>query len=188
MAKYADLNLGQIEAIGNKLGGMTGIMQFLAGELVVVAKTAAKKLLECIEVVAVPNVTRFVADDHFKNGQTVDGVKVFLGGNFKKRFGGKIEEGVPGCDIRIHKLSKASGDVSILYEIGEDREETYLAHFWHFLKFRGENGGWFVFYIHDTERTLWAVHARWHGGGWSVATRSVLRCVGWSAGRCFCSR
>jgi len=33
--KYGDLTLGQIEAIGNKLGGPEGIRRFLAGELVV---------------------------------------------------------------------------------------------------------------------------------------------------------
>ena len=34
--KYSELTLGQIEAIGNKLGGMSGINRFLAGELAVV--------------------------------------------------------------------------------------------------------------------------------------------------------
>jgi hypothetical protein len=33
--KYGDLNLGQIEAIVNKLGGMEGVRHFLSGELVV---------------------------------------------------------------------------------------------------------------------------------------------------------
>lgn len=33
--KYGELNLGQIEAIVNKLGGMEGVQRFLSGELVV---------------------------------------------------------------------------------------------------------------------------------------------------------
>jgi hypothetical protein len=33
--KYGQLNLGQIEAIVNKLGGMEGVLRFLSGELVV---------------------------------------------------------------------------------------------------------------------------------------------------------
>jgi len=33
--KYGELNLGQIEAIVNKLGGMGGVHQFLSGELLV---------------------------------------------------------------------------------------------------------------------------------------------------------
>lgn len=33
--KYGELNLGQVEAIVNKLGGMNGVQRFLSGELVV---------------------------------------------------------------------------------------------------------------------------------------------------------
>ena len=33
--KYGELNLGQVEAIVNKLGGMEGVQRFLSGELVV---------------------------------------------------------------------------------------------------------------------------------------------------------
>lgn len=33
--KYGDLNLGQIEAVVNKLGGMDGLSKFLRGELIV---------------------------------------------------------------------------------------------------------------------------------------------------------
>jgi len=33
--KYGELNLGQVEAIVNKLGGMEGVRRFLSGELVV---------------------------------------------------------------------------------------------------------------------------------------------------------
>jgi len=35
--KYGELNLGQIEAIINKLGGMEGVMRFLQGETTVTA-------------------------------------------------------------------------------------------------------------------------------------------------------
>lgn len=38
--KYGELNLGQVEALVNKLGGMEGVRRFLSGELVV-------KELEC---------------------------------------------------------------------------------------------------------------------------------------------
>lgn len=36
--KYSELNLGQVEAIVNKLGGMDGVQRFLRGELTVSAK------------------------------------------------------------------------------------------------------------------------------------------------------
>ncbi len=41
MIKNSELNLGQIEAIVNKLGGMSGVDRFLAGELVVVPAYSA---------------------------------------------------------------------------------------------------------------------------------------------------
>lgn len=37
--KYNELNLGQIEALVNKLGGMDGVQRFLSGELIVSAAT-----------------------------------------------------------------------------------------------------------------------------------------------------
>lgn len=41
--KYGKLDLGQIEAIVNKLGGMDGVKRFLSGELVIQVKESAKK-------------------------------------------------------------------------------------------------------------------------------------------------
>lgn len=186
--KYTELNLGQIEAIGNKLGGMSGITQFLADELVVVAKAAANKLLEFISSVTVPPVTCFFADDHFKDGKAIEGVTIYTGDNFKTHFGGKIEENVAGCDIRVHKLLRASRDLGIRYEIGEDREETCLAHLWHFLKLRGDKGGWFLFYIRDANDVLWAVNAGWDGDDWDVDAGSVEHRVKWPAAHRVCSR
>lgn len=151
------------------------------------AKDAANKLLAFVTTVSVPSVKRFVVDDHFKDGE-VDGVKMYLGGNFKKRLGGKIEENVSGCDIRVHKLLHASRDLPIRAEIGEDNEETCLAHLWHFLKLQGDKGGWFIFYIRDTAGTLWAVRAYWSDDGWGVGASSVVDRVRWDAGSCVCSR
>ncbi len=188
MAKYADLSLEQVEAIGNKLGGMAGIMQFLSGELVVVAKTAANKLLEFVESVTLPSVKKFGADDHFKDGEAIDGVTVYTGKNFKKVFGGKVEEHVAGSDIRVHKLTRASRDLGIRYELGEESEETTLAHLRHFLKLRGDKGGWFIFYIRDAEGVLWAVSANWNGSYWDVGASSVEDRDEWDAGNCVCSR
>ncbi len=186
--KYPRLDLGQIEAFMNKIGGMTGLGQFLSGGLVVVAKAATNQLLEFIELVAVPTVKRFVSAEHFKHGEEVDGVKVSLGRHFQTRFGKKIEENVEGCDIRVHRLLRTSRDLGIRYEIGEDNEETFLAHLWHFLKLRGSRGGWFLFYIRDDEDVLWAVRADWSDTCWCVGARSVEDRCGWGADDCVCSR
>lgn len=152
------------------------------------AKATTGKLLEYVTSVTVPSVKRFVVDDHFKDGKAVDGVKVFLGGNFKKRFRGKIEEDVAGCDIRVQRLLKAAKDLSIRYEIGENNEETFLANLWHFLKLQGEKGRWFVFYIRDANGIPWAVSAYWNGGDWDVDAYSVEYRGRWSVGDCICSR
>lgn len=150
-------------------------------------KVSANKLLEFVTTVTVPSVKRFVADDHFKDGEMVDDVKVFLGDNFRKHFSGKVEENVAGGEIRVHKLLRDSNDLGIRYEIGEENEETCLTHLWHFLRLRGK-GGWFIFYICDSEGILWAVCADWYGSGWSVGADSVGDRDGWDAGHCVCSR
>lgn len=152
------------------------------------AKAAANKLLEYVTSVTVPSEKRFVVDDYFKDGEVVDGVKMYLGGNFKKRFGGKVEENVAPCDIRVHKLLRASRDLDIRHELGEESEETCLAHLWYFLKLQGDKGGWFIFYIRDAEDVLWAVDADWRGDGWGVGAYSVEDRVRWNADGCVCSR
>lgn len=47
--KYGKFNLGQIEAVVNKLGGTDGARRFLAGELVVV-EAYAMSHISCVSV------------------------------------------------------------------------------------------------------------------------------------------
>jgi len=54
--KYAKLDLGTIEAIVNKLGGMDGVKRFLAGELTVSAVEWTKKIWNRIKVGTFKNV------------------------------------------------------------------------------------------------------------------------------------
>lgn len=192
--KYGELTLGQIEA--NKLGGMEGVRQLLSEEVAVVAKTTTPKLLSPFTSVKVPSSKRFAAADHFKHGKVVNGVKCYLWDNFQKHFGSKVEQDVDGCDIRIHALLRDSLDLPIRAELGEEREETKLAHLWYLLTLQpnGKEGALFtnghanVFYIRDTENTLWAVHAYWRGDEWRLGALSVEYPGGWFAGRRVCSR
>ncbi len=48
--KYNELNLGQIEALVNKLGGMDGVQRFLSGELIVSAATKVWKTWKKIKL------------------------------------------------------------------------------------------------------------------------------------------
>jgi hypothetical protein len=43
--KYSELNLGQIEAVVNKIGGMSGVQRLLADDLVVVEKSNLKPVV-----------------------------------------------------------------------------------------------------------------------------------------------
>lgn len=48
--KYGELNLGQVEAMVNKLGGMEGVRRFLAGELVVKEMECQLKVWKTIKL------------------------------------------------------------------------------------------------------------------------------------------
>ena len=54
--KYAKLDLGTIEAVVNKLGGMDGVKRFLSGELVVSVVEWTKKIWNRIKVGTFKNV------------------------------------------------------------------------------------------------------------------------------------
>ena len=54
--KYGELNLGQIEAIVNKLGGMEGVKRFLSGEIVVKATEQTFKVWKTIKLGTHKNV------------------------------------------------------------------------------------------------------------------------------------
>ena len=51
--KYGELNLGQVEALVNKLGGMDGVKRFLAGTVEVVVKSILAPANNCVRFAAV---------------------------------------------------------------------------------------------------------------------------------------
>ena len=187
----ADLTGGQLNAVVKKLGGHEGALKFLRDELVVQPATQPP-LLELVTTIPVPAVIRFAAADHFQHGEEVKGVKCYLWSNFLERFGNKVEENVDRCIIHVHKLLKNSRDLGIRAAIGEEYEETKLAHLWHLLSLqpKGEAGtllvnGWAnIFYIRDAEDFLWAVGAHWLASSreWNLRASSVEYPGGWRAG------
>lgn len=192
--KYGELNLGQVEAIVNKLGGMDGVRRFLAGSIEVVVK----KLLTLVTTVKVATVEHFVANEKFIEGKTTDGVKIaWIGDNFKANFLEKTENGVETTELKIHKLDQDSLDAPIIAELG-DADETTLAHFWELLKKQGSgqkgdlltNGYANIAYIRDENMGLWAfyVHCRAGSGGWGVGAYSVEDPLRWDAGNQVVSR
>lgn len=190
--KYGDLNLGQIEAIVNKLGGMDGVKGLLSGAMVVV-KAVAEKLLKFVGAVMVSATEVFVVADHFTvNTSAMAEVKIgYLGDNFKKWFLGKTEEPNNQTELTYATLSRASVDKPILDELG-NTVETTISMVWELLKLQpnGEggvlltNGYANIFYVRDTNNTLRAVNASWHvdDGGWYVRASSVGYPYEWRAG------
>jgi hypothetical protein len=191
--KYSDLNLGQIEAVVNKLGGMDGLRDFLSGALVVVKNTTEKakeKLLEFVASFKVAGAEKFVAKQHFKKDTSDTAiVKIsWLGDDFKTNFLGLTEENVPEADLKVQKLLKGSRDPGIIVELG-DNYTVSLAHVWNAMALqpKGEDGnlltnGWAnIFYVADVNGVVWAVCVGWYGAGWYVHAYSVEHPDGWDA-------
>ncbi|TSC96796.1 MAG: Uncharacterized protein Athens071426_533 [Parcubacteria group bacterium Athens0714_26] len=191
--KYGELNLGQIEAIVNKLGGMEGVQQFLSGTLVV-AKTTAFALLERVGIVNLSDIGKFVSREHF----TIDNKEVkiaWIGDNFRNNFLSKVEEAQAKTTLCISKLKKSSLDALIMIELGSVTETT-LANIWQMFKKQpnGESGKLLIdghaniFYVCDAKGVFWAVRVYWDGDGWDVNALSVEDSDGWCGGNLVFSR
>lgn len=180
--KYGELNLGQVEAIVNKLGGMDGVKRFLSGEVLV----RATNLLKQVAKASVSDIKRFLAKDNLKAANVV-----WMNDNFKRLFLEKVEENVSAAELCIHRLEKDSCDPEIMAELGEGRREIALAHFFKLLtkqQAKGSQGplltnGWAnIAYIMGSDGSLWAVRAGWHRDGWYVDACSVEGPNRWYAG------
>jgi len=179
MIKHSELNLGQIEAIVNKLGGMEGVKRFLAGTV----ETVVKSILELVNSgIKVSAWSRFVVADNFKKGNA--GI-YYLGDNFQKWFGSKVEANVPSATLSSRTLTQSSVDGPIKAELGENHE-TFLS--WLFEKIEvqsdgreGEllvNGYANIFYVDGR-----VVPAYWDAGhGWYVLAFSVENPYTWDDG------
>ena len=156
--------------------------------------TAAKDvLLKLVSTVSLLAIKEFSAQAHFQVGET-EGVKVgWLGDNFKRVFGDKVEKNAAGATLKIHTLLKGSTDTLIIAELGgEAVAETTLAQMWEMLKAQGRgqkgkllvNGYANIFYIRDAQGTLWAVRCGWRSdyAAWDVLADPVTRPNGWGGG------
>lgn len=143
--------------------------------------------------IQVAGAKRFVASESFtqKNG-------FYPWDNFKANFLGKVEENVADAVLTVHRLKKRSLDAQIRKEIGQEREEITLTHFFDLLRkqSKGEKGHLLVngyaniAYIRDVNDTLWAVCASWFSDyrDWRVNASSVVNPGGWGDGHQVVSR
>lgn len=116
----------------------------------------------------------------------------YTGSNFDRFFVGKVEENVGDANLAIHQLEKASLDAPIRKELGQEREEITLTHFFHLLKQQSKgqsgplliNGYANIAYIRGNDGNLWAVDAYWDSGYryWGVDAYSFEYPDDWNAG------
>lgn len=189
--KYANLDLGTIEAVFNKLGGIAAAQAFLRDE-VTVTKPAKPSLLRLMSTESIAAIPSFKSAECFKVDTKKAAVRIgYLGDNFQKHFGRKEEGASEAVELKIHKLTESSLDAPIITELGQTCEIT-LGQFFALLSKQGKGeagplltNGWAnIAYIRDDEGILWAVGAYWGsgGGGWGVRARSVEHPGGWGDG------
>lgn len=152
-------------------------------------------LLELLRTADVSAQEAFKAADFFKEKGHPDGIKFWLGNNFKTHFlkgSGKIELDVPAATLNAYKLREASVDGPILAALsGKDAAKTSLAYMAQLIKAqaKGQEGvlltnGWAnIFYIEDYNGGLWTVDCGWVSGdqAWYVLADPVSYPDGWVA-------
>jgi hypothetical protein len=178
--KYATLDLGTIEAVFNKLGGMDGAQRFLSGKLMLVDAQPPKpeQLLSRITTAQVIGSQRFVCDKAALKKANIG----WTGSNFDQHFLGMNEKNVDGANLAVHKLERNSLDSPIRTELGE-RERTAIAWMIQLIEAQknGEkgvlltNGCANIFYIVGKDGNVWAVDAYWDSCShyWRVGAGSV---------------
>src|SRR3989339_212359 len=169
------------------------------GELKPVVKDAiSRPLLTLAGPVKVQLAKKLVVSKFFNEKNSSVRIR-YVGDNFRKCFYGKVEE-QPNTDetvLRYHTLNRRSVDGPIIKELGgEDKVKTTLFHIAALIlkQPNGKQGALLtngyanIFYVHDINGVLRAVHVYWNGHGWSVYARSVEFPGEWNAGSRVVSR
>ena len=192
--------VGPLNDLNQKLAGQDGgqwlghLKKMLRGELVAVEPPAveAQPVPPILKLVAsgvkVAGAKRFVADKVSLKEANIG----FTWSDFDNFFLGKVEENIQDATIAIHRLEKNSLDAPIRKELGQEREEITLTHFFDLLKKQSKgqeghllvNGYANIAYIRDKHDKLWAVRALWpsYYRYWDVRAHSVVHPYEWGAG------
>ena len=195
MAKFNDVNVGQMEACITRMGGMPNSLRYIGGQ----GELVFKAILALVTTVKLPAQPRFVAREKFvKDTSDKAVVKIAYIWDGFNRFLNKVEEPVGEMELAVPTLTKDLQDQEIREELGAEKEETPLSQFYAMLARQGHgqkgdlltDGYANIFYIRDGEGTLWAVRAYWYSdsGGWGVDAGSVTNPHRWDAGNQVVSR
>ena len=211
MAKYDGWTYGETEALLNIIGGADVARKVLRGESkLTVVEIVPQPLLTLAGTVKVQPVNKLGVNEFFNENNS--SVKIsYVGDNFKTWFYGKVEVqpnadetepgegpyrtlGENGADKSVlcyYTLNRSSVDGPIIKELGgEDKVKTTLFHIAALMWKQPDgkqgalltNGYANIFYVHDINGVLRAVHVYWNGHGWSVYARSVEFPGEWNAG------
>jgi len=190
--KYAKLDLGTVEAVGNMLGGMDGIAKLLRGDLTISTPSSTRRL-KFRDTVVCPAIGEFKGADNFQIG-TLNGVKIgYLSNNFKKMIAPKVETDIAEITLRSYELLTNSKDFGIIRELEDGKEVVSLAHFHHLHTLQGEgqkegpllvNSKANISYIVGDDGNIWAVPSYWDAycDGWSFFACPVEDVYVWHAG------
>ncbi|MBI4175473.1 hypothetical protein HY523_02545 [Candidatus Berkelbacteria bacterium] len=150
-------------------------------------------LLRLVKVITVRAIGTFVAQDYFTEENQPDGIKFWLGDNFKKYFLTKVEQPILRQKLRVFVLLQKALDETILQALGGPKQAAIgLAQMYEMIKAQvngqaGDllvNGAANIFYIEDTSGKLWAVYCHWNAayGLWNVLAHSVSHPHEWYDG------
>lgn len=113
--KYSKLDLGQIEAIVNKLGGMEGVQRFLSGELTVSAPARVWKTWKTIKL-----GTGLKTADDFRKALKASGFKI---GDWANDILGKPAFTAASKEIELELVKVSVGELG--FKNGATRQEIY---------------------------------------------------------------
>ena len=194
-AAYNEACLSEAEA--QRVDQSPGLADLIANHIAEHRHEVPPILKLVASAVKVSGSKRFVVDKALLKEANVG----WTGSNFDERFLDKVEENVEDATLAIYELRQSAMDVSIRKELGQEREETMLAHFFDLLKKQSKgqegqdchllvNGYVNVAYIRDKNDVLCAVNAGWYSnyGGWNVGAHSVESPNRWNAGAQILSR
>ena len=192
--KYGILNLGQIEAVVNKLGGMDGVDRFLRGELVISAAKRILRHLTFLTEVVVSTSSSFSKKSFFEG----EGVRFFFGSQFRSWILASLPEEIPGLELKLEKfqLKKDMTDSEIKQGLGQPESLTpteFAAVIRHLIERQpqGEAGTLLtnsyanIFYVKLEDERVVAVRAHWDSDyrGWGLGADD-LGDFGWRGGSC----
>lgn len=185
--KYGTWNMGQTEALLNRLGGEEVALRMLRQAF----KVVFTSIVNWLGNIVLPATTeKFVASEKFVVN-TTDATKTkisYLDGELKSWFLGKTEDPIGEVSIRYGVLAESANSRKIIEDLGgEEKSETTLTEMFYLMEKQGQgeegmlliNGRANIFYIKDQKGVLRAVGVYWRDGGWFVVAYSVELPDGW---------